>query len=103
MAANWAPDSWRTHEGLQMPDYKDQDALGAAEKQLRTYPPLVFAGEARALKADLAKVAAGEAFLLQGGDCAESFAEFHPDNIRDRKSTRLNSSHTDISRMPSSA
>jgi len=66
-----------------MPTYPDANALKAAEKLLTTYPPLVFAGEARALTADLAKVAAGEAFLLQGGDCAESFAEFHPDNIRD--------------------
>jgi 3-deoxy-7-phosphoheptulonate synthase len=66
-----------------MPDYKDAAALAAAEAQLGTYPPLVFAGEARSLKADLAKVVRGEAFLLQGGDCAESFAEFHPNNIRD--------------------
>ncbi|MBO9670656.1 MAG: 3-deoxy-7-phosphoheptulonate synthase class II [Sphingobium sp.] len=83
MAANWTPASWRDHEGRQMPEYTDAAALAAAEAQLGTYPPLVFAGEARALKADLAKVAAGEAFLLQGGDCAESFAEFHPNNIRD--------------------
>jgi len=66
-----------------MPDYRDGAALAAAESQLGSYPPLVFAGEARELKADLAKVAAGESFLLQGGDCAESFAEFHPNNIRD--------------------
>jgi 3-deoxy-7-phosphoheptulonate synthase len=83
MAANWTPASWRDHDGRQMPDYTDAAALAAAETQLGSYPPLVFAGEARALKADLAKVAAGEAFLLQGGDCAESFAEFHPNNIRD--------------------
>jgi 3-deoxy-7-phosphoheptulonate synthase len=83
MAANWTPASWRDHEGRQMPDYTDPAALAAAETQLGSYPPLVFAGEARDLKADLAKVAAGEAFLLQGGDCAESFAEFHPNNIRD--------------------
>jgi len=83
MAADWTPASWRDHEGRQMPDYTDAAALAAAEAQLGTYPPLVFAGEARALKADLGKVAAGEAFLLQGGDCAESFAEFHPNNIRD--------------------
>ena len=83
MAANWTPASWRDHEGRQMPEYTDAAALAAAEAQLGNYPPLVFAGEARALKADLAKVAAGEAFLLQGGDCAESFAEFHPNNIRD--------------------
>jgi 3-deoxy-7-phosphoheptulonate synthase len=83
MAANWSPASWRQHEGRQMPDYRDAQALAAAEAQLASQPPLVFAGEARNLKADLAKVAAGESFLLQGGDCAESFAEFHADNIRD--------------------
>jgi 3-deoxy-7-phosphoheptulonate synthase len=66
-----------------IPDYPDADALAAVETQLRSYPPLVFAGEARNLKGALAKVARGEAFLLQGGDCAESFKEFHPDNIRD--------------------
>ena len=57
--------------------------LARVEQTLRSYPPLVFAGEARNLKAELAEVAAGKAFLLQGGDCAESFKEFHPDNIRD--------------------
>jgi len=66
-----------------MPAYPDADKLEAVEKTLASYPPLVFAGEARALKADLAEVAAGKGFLLQGGDCAESFAEFHPNNIRD--------------------
>jgi 3-deoxy-7-phosphoheptulonate synthase len=66
-----------------VPVYPDAAMLTAVEKQLRGYPPLVFAGEARRLKAALAKVADGNAFLLQGGDCAESFAEFHPDNIRD--------------------
>jgi 3-deoxy-7-phosphoheptulonate synthase len=66
-----------------MPDYPDAEALARVEAQLSRYPPLVFAGEARSLKAKLADVAAGRAFLLQGGDCAESFAEFHPDNIRD--------------------
>src|ERR1043166_2681157 len=66
-----------------MPEYPEQQALGAVETQLKRFPPLVFAGEARSLKAQLAEVAAGRAFLLQGGDCAESFAEFHPDNIRD--------------------
>ena len=83
MTANWSPASWRDHEGLQMPTYRDAAALAAAEAQLGSFPPLVFAGEARSLKADLAKVTNGEAFLLQGGDCAESFAEFHPNNIRD--------------------
>ncbi|MET0137510.1 MAG: 3-deoxy-7-phosphoheptulonate synthase class II, partial [Sphingobium sp.] len=83
MAAKWSPESWRNQEGRQMPHYPDAAALAAAEKELAGQPPLVFAGEARNLKADLAKVANGEAFLLQGGDCAESFAEFHADNIRD--------------------
>ncbi|MDE2183828.1 MAG: 3-deoxy-7-phosphoheptulonate synthase class II [Alphaproteobacteria bacterium] len=67
----------------QVPDYPDHAALEAVEDRLRTHPPLVFAGEARNLMAGLAQVAQGKAFLLQGGDCAESFAEFHPDNIRD--------------------
>lgn len=83
MAANWTPESWRSHNGLQMPTYTDGAALAATEETLRNYPPLVFAGEARSLTQELASVAEGKAFLLQGGDCAESFAEFHPNNIRD--------------------
>src|SRR3546814_4222074 len=83
VAAKWTPESWREHKGIQMPVYRDAQALGAVEAQLSQFPPLVFAGEARSLKAELAKVVAGESFLLQGGDCAESFAEFHPNNIRD--------------------
>ena len=83
MAARWAPDSWTHAEARQLPDYPDQDALTRATRQLGTFPPLVFAGEARALTANLADAAEGRAFLLQGGDCAESFAEFHPDTIRD--------------------
>ena len=83
MARNWSPDSWQQHEARHLPRYEDEAALEAATHALSSHPPLVFAGEARALKADLADVARGEAFLLQGGDCAESFAEFHPDNIRD--------------------
>jgi 3-deoxy-7-phosphoheptulonate synthase len=83
MAAKWTPDSWRSHKGLQMPTYNDGAALAATEETLRNYPPLVFAGEARSLTEELAKAAEGKAFLLQGGDCAESFAEFHPNNIRD--------------------
>jgi 3-deoxy-7-phosphoheptulonate synthase len=83
MASTWTPASWRSRPGRQMPDYPDPEALARVEAQLSRYPPLVFAGEARALKAKLAEVAAGRGFLLQGGDCAESFAEFHPDNIRD--------------------
>ena len=83
MAAKWTPSSWRTKDIRQVPVYPDNDALAAAEAQIRKYPPLVFAGEARRLRDALAEVAAGRAFLMQGGDCAESFAEFHPDNIRD--------------------
>ena len=81
--ATWAPDSWKNAEARQLPDYPDAAALNAATERLGTFPPLVFAGEARNLTADLARVAEGKAFLLQGGDCAESFAEFHPNNIRD--------------------
>ncbi|MBY0301111.1 MULTISPECIES: class II 3-deoxy-7-phosphoheptulonate synthase [Sphingomonas] len=83
MATNWAPDSWTAAEARQLPDYPDAAALAQATQRLSSYPPLVFAGEARNLTADLARVAEGQAFLLQGGDCAESFAEFHPNNIRD--------------------
>ena len=83
MAANWQPDGWKKHEARHLPSYNDAGALAEAEATLARCPPLVFAGEARALKAELAEVAAGNAFLLQGGDCAESFAEFHADNIRD--------------------
>ena len=83
MATSWTPDSWRKAKAIHMPVYRDQAALAAAEETLRNYPPLVFAGEARNLTTDLAQVADGKAFLLQGGDCAESFAEFHPNNIRD--------------------
>ncbi len=83
MAATWAPDSWKNAEARQLPTYPDAEALDAATAQLASYPPLVFAGEARNLTAELAQVAEGKAFLLQGGDCAESFAEFHPNYIRD--------------------
>jgi 3-deoxy-7-phosphoheptulonate synthase len=82
-AEGWRPDSWRFYPGLQMPDYPDKGALADVETKLASYPPLVFAGEARRLKAELARVAKGEAFLLQGGDCAESFDEHSADNIRD--------------------
>jgi len=83
MGQNWSPDSWRSKPIEQVPDYPDQQALDAVEGRIASYPPLVFAGEARRLKDSLAKVAAGDGFLLQGGDCAESFSEHHPDNIRD--------------------
>jgi 3-deoxy-7-phosphoheptulonate synthase len=80
----WTPAGWRSKPAKHIPtDYPDVDALARVEQTLRSYPPLVFAGEARNLKAQLGQVAQGKAFLLQGGDCAESFKEFHPDNIRD--------------------
>ncbi|WP_375395883.1 class II 3-deoxy-7-phosphoheptulonate synthase [uncultured Sphingomonas sp.] len=83
MAATWAPDSWTHSDARQQPDYPDAAARTAATDTLSTFPPLVFAGEARSLTRDLAQVAAGKAFLLQGGDCAESFAEHNANNIRD--------------------
>ena len=81
--STWTPDSWRAKPISQVPAYPDPLALANAERQLATFPPLVFAGEARDLKSKLAAVARGEAFLLQGGDCAESFAEHGADHIRD--------------------
>ena len=83
MAHDWQPGSWTGFEAKHLPRYEDEAALAEATGTLSSFPPLVFAGEARALKAELAEVCRGEAFLLQGGDCAESFAEFHPNNIRD--------------------
>ncbi|MFS8181021.1 class II 3-deoxy-7-phosphoheptulonate synthase [Pseudovibrio denitrificans] len=83
MAEKWTPDSWRSKPIVQVPDYPDKEALADVESRLASYPPLVFAGEARKLKAQLADVAEGRGFLLQGGDCAESFAEHHADHIRD--------------------
>src|ERR671913_49570 len=83
MTERWTPNSWRNKPIQQVPAYPDLEALEGVEQQLAGFPPLVFAGEARKLKRALAKVAAGEAFLLQGGDCAESFAEHSADNIRD--------------------
>ncbi|MBE0413430.1 class II 3-deoxy-7-phosphoheptulonate synthase [Yoonia sp.] len=80
---DWQKSDWRNKPRVQMPDYTDGAALRAVEKRLASYPPLVFAGEARKLKSQLAAVSRGEAFLLQGGDCAESFAEFSADGIRD--------------------
>ncbi len=82
-AANWSPESWRSKPIVQVPDYPDQKALDDAEARLATFPPLVFAGEARDLKKTLAQVCEGQGFLLQGGDCAESFLEHRADNIRD--------------------
>jgi len=83
MTRIWQKDGWRNKVGLQMPAYDDAEALERVTGRLASYPPLVFAGEARQLKKRLAAVSEGRAFLLQGGDCAESFAEFTADNIRD--------------------
>jgi 3-deoxy-7-phosphoheptulonate synthase len=83
VTTNWTPDSWKSAEARQLPTWPDAAALARAESEIANYPPLVFAGEARDLTSDLAKAVDGRAFLLQGGDCAESFAEFHPNNIRD--------------------
>jgi 3-deoxy-7-phosphoheptulonate synthase len=83
MTKGWTKSDWRTKPRVQMPDYPDLPALKSVEATLAKMPPLVFAGEARKLKRTLGEVAAGRAFLLQGGDCAESFSEFSADNIRD--------------------
>ena len=79
---NWTPSSWREFPIKQQPIYNDKEALKRVEEELSSYPPLIFAGEARTLKEKLAKVGRGEAFLLQGGDCAESFADFNTPNIK---------------------
>ena len=83
MAQTWTKSDWRNKPRIQMPEYTDAAALAAAEAQLAKYPPLVFAGETRTLKSQLAAVSRGEGFLLQGGDCAESFSDFSADGIRD--------------------
>lgn len=79
---SWTPGSWRTFPIKQQPTYTDQEALKAVEKELSSYPPLIFAGEARNLKEKLAAAGRGEAFLLQGGDCAESFSDFNAQSIK---------------------
>ena len=79
----WQPNSWRDYPIIQVPEYPDQSKVTEVEETLGKKPPLVFAGEVQNLRDQLGAVAKGEAFLLQGGDCAESFAEFSADNIRD--------------------
>ena len=79
----WNLNSWTKYPAKHLPAYQDKEELDLVLGKIKKYPPLVFAGESRSLKKSLAEVAEGKAFLLQGGDCAESFAEFHPDNIRD--------------------
>ena len=81
LSERWTRDNWRKKPIVQVPDYPDKTALEAVEQKLASYPPLVFAGEARNLKRALGRVAAGEAFLLQGGDCAESFTDPSANNI----------------------
>ena len=80
---NWKPNSWRTKTGKHLPVYENENKLNEVLKEISKFPPLVFAGESRTLKQMLGEVSEGKAFLFQGGDCAESFEEFHPDNIRD--------------------
>ena len=80
----WTPDSWQAYTALQQPTWPDDNELKVALDELKVQPPLVFAGEARNLRADLARVSRGEAFLLQGGDCAETFAAFNANQIRDK-------------------
>ncbi|KAA0055844.1 phospho-2-dehydro-3-deoxyheptonate aldolase 2 [Cucumis melo var. makuwa] len=82
-SSNWTPESWKSKRALQLPEYPDPNELESVLRVLESFPPIVFAGEARKLEESLAKAAVGEAFLLQGGDCAESFKEFNGNNIRD--------------------
>ncbi|HBZ61207.1 MAG TPA: 3-deoxy-7-phosphoheptulonate synthase class II, partial [Acidimicrobium sp.] len=84
MSARWTPSSWQNSVAAQQPKWPDQNDLEQALKQISSYPPLVFAGEARSLLASLGQVASGNAFLLQAGDCAESFEEFTAVNIREK-------------------
>ena len=79
----WGLESWKSKKALQLPEYPDQAALESVLKTIESFPPIVFAGEARSLEERLAEAAMGNAFLLQGGDCAESFKEFSANNIRD--------------------
>lgn len=79
----WAVDSWKSKKALQLPEYPDQEELRSVLKTIDEFPPIVFAGEARSLEERLGEAAMGRAFLLQGGDCAESFKEFNANNIRD--------------------
>ncbi|HPQ51112.1 MAG: 3-deoxy-7-phosphoheptulonate synthase class II [Alphaproteobacteria bacterium] len=84
MNMTWTPESWRTKPAKQLPTYDgNTESLAAAEEELRRMPPLVFAGEARSLKSQIAQASQGDAFVLMGGDCAESFAEFGANKIRD--------------------
>ena len=81
--SKWSPESWKAKTALQQPEYPDVAELEAVLETIEAFPPIVFAGEARLLEERLGQAAMGEAFLLQGGDCAESFKEFNANNIRD--------------------
>lgn len=83
VSGKWRLESWKTKPALQLPEYPDKAALESVLKTIEAFPPIVFAGEARNLEERLAEAALGNAFLLQGGDCAESFKEFSANNIRD--------------------
>ena len=83
MTSNWQPNSWRNKPARHIPTYSNNEELNSAKEKLSNFPPLVFAGESRNLLKQLEEVSKGRAFLLQGGDCAESFSDFHPNNIRD--------------------
>ena len=83
MTNKWKPTDWRKKPIVQMPEYPDKKALQNVEKTLKNLPPLVSAGESRKLQQYLADASEGKCFVLQGGDCAESFADFHPNYIRD--------------------
>ena len=83
MTTNWQPNSWQNCKLKHLPKYPIQSELDSVTKQLKNFPPLVFAGEVRSLKKSLANVCEGKGYILQGGDCAESFAEFNANNIRD--------------------
>lgn len=79
----WTPDSWTSKKALQLPEYPKKEELDSVLRTIEDFPPIVFAGEARHLEERLGDAALGKAFLLQGGDCAESFKEFNANNIRD--------------------
>ncbi len=83
MSEKWTPNTWESKVALHQPDYQNKNKLARVIKRLKKLPPLVFAGEVRELKNQLSKCVDGNSFLLQAGDCAESFAEFHPNYIRD--------------------
>ena len=84
MGKTWTPESWHKHTAMQQPNWPDLDNYKTVLSEISQYPPLVFAGEVRALKQQLAEAAQGNGFLIQGGDCAETFAEFRADPIRDK-------------------